>query len=262
MIIDSNVLFGHWAFRSLPITTIDQLIERMDSFSIDKALISSINAILYKNCRQGNEELRAQIQGFGDRLIPAAVINPLYAGWKDDFHSAITEWQVKAVRIYPDYHDYDVSDEKFTHFAEKCMENKLPVLFTVSIEDHRQRHFLDLKENLSPAVIRKTAQKFPGLKIAVMNARYDFIQETMYGIPEKQWENIFFDTCFIFGPPYNHLQKLITSFGTDRFLFGNFMTFRIPGASFKKIEMLEIEEDEKGKIFFKNIKKLLNLNDS
>ena len=31
MIIDSNVLFGHWAFRSLEIATIDKLIERMAS---------------------------------------------------------------------------------------------------------------------------------------------------------------------------------------------------------------------------------------
>jgi len=96
------------------------------------------------------------------------------------------------------------------------------------------------------------------LKMIITNAGYDFIQETLYGIPEKQWNNHFFDISHIYGPPHDHLDKLIKSFGVGRFLFGTFMTFRIPQTSIKKMEMLEISDEEKEKIFSKNLLSIMS----
>ena len=57
MIIDVNAYLGHWPFRQLRHNTVKGLLNLMDRNGIDKAMVSSINAIFYKNCHAGNEEL-------------------------------------------------------------------------------------------------------------------------------------------------------------------------------------------------------------
>jgi len=258
MIIDCNILFGNWAFRSLEIKTIVRLLEVMDSCSIERGLISSIDAVLYRDCHKGNQELMQTLKEFNSRLFPVAAMNPLYAGWEEDFEISVKEWNVKGVRIYPHYHGFDYQNERLHLLIEKCVESQLPLFLTVMIEDARQRHFLDVKEDLNPAAIRYIAQKYPELKIIITNPGYDFIQETLYGIPEKLWNNLFFDISHVYGPPHDHLDKLIKSFGAERFLFGTFMTFRIPQTSIKKMEMLEIPEEEKEKISSKNLLNIMS----
>ena len=41
-------------------------------------------SILYRNAQAGNEELHAEVRQHRDRLVPFAVINPMYADWEHD----------------------------------------------------------------------------------------------------------------------------------------------------------------------------------
>ena len=61
MIIDINAYLGHFAFRQLRYRTADSLMGLMDRKLVDKAVVSSANAITYRNAEAGNEELAAEV---------------------------------------------------------------------------------------------------------------------------------------------------------------------------------------------------------
>src|SRR5262249_9096363 len=84
MILDVNAYLGHFPFRRLRHNTAGALLGLMDAKSIDRAVVSSAAAITYRNPQSGNEELAEEVARHRDRLIPFAVINPFYAGWRDD----------------------------------------------------------------------------------------------------------------------------------------------------------------------------------
>ena len=46
-VIDSNAYIGSWAFRNLKVQNAEGLLSLMDSAGIDKAAVSSVNAILF-----------------------------------------------------------------------------------------------------------------------------------------------------------------------------------------------------------------------
>ena len=83
MLLDVNAYVGHWPFKLLKHNTCELLLDRMNKFGVDISVISNINGIFYKNTQSANEELYDELKSdirFKDRLIPFAVINPIYAG--------------------------------------------------------------------------------------------------------------------------------------------------------------------------------------
>ena len=89
------------------------LLERMNKFGVDVSVVSNMNGIFYKDTQASNEELHEEIlsdRRFRNRFIPFAIINPIYAGWKNDLDICSTKMGVKGIRLYPLYHDYELTD--------------------------------------------------------------------------------------------------------------------------------------------------------
>lgn len=113
MWIDINASVGHWPFRKVHYNTCNLLMERMNRFNVDLSVISNLNGIFYKNTQSANEELHEEMRSkrrFANRFIPFAVINPIYAGWKNDLDTCVKKMGMKGVRMYPKYHDYEIAD--------------------------------------------------------------------------------------------------------------------------------------------------------
>src|SRR5690606_38257892 len=100
----------HFAFRPLRHNTAAALLRLMDAKGIDRAVVSSASAITYRNAQAGNEEVAAEVGPHRDRLIPFAVINPAYAGWRDDLEACHEGMGMRGLRLYPAWHNYRLSD--------------------------------------------------------------------------------------------------------------------------------------------------------
>ena len=125
MWIDINAHVGHWPFKKLRYNTCAALLERMDRFGVDVSIVSNLNGIFYKNTRSANEELQTEIgssRRFRDRLVPFAVLNPIYAGWKDDLEACVGKAGMKGVRLYPAYHDYALTDPSCIELVKRVRE--------------------------------------------------------------------------------------------------------------------------------------------
>ena len=127
MIVDTNAYLGYFAFRQLRHNTAPELLRVMDEKGIDKAMVSSASAITYRNVQPANEELSAAVKPHRDRLIPFAVINPFYAGWRDDLTTCHERFGMKGLRLYPKWHNYALSDRCLLDLIHEATERSMVV---------------------------------------------------------------------------------------------------------------------------------------
>jgi uncharacterized protein len=264
MLLDINAYVGHWPFKQLQYNTCGLLLDRMNTFGVDVSVISNVNGIFYKNTQSANEELYDQIKSdnrFKDRFIPFAVINPIYAGWRDDFEVCIKRMGMKGIRIFPQYHDYELTDPSLIELVKLARDHGLPVSLDIRMVDSRQRSWMDIPKfnpatDLKIDVITKEwklsnivplINEVPDAKFIIVNLAngIDLSEEEMKLIIKA---DILFDTSGRVIRGDNILGELLKRFGKEKFAFGthspilDYLTGRL------RIEsMSEAEADESTK---------------
>ena len=237
MLLDINAYVGHWPFKQLQYNTCSKLMDRMNKFGVNVSVISNINGIFYKNTQSANEELYDELKSdsrFKDRFIPFAVINPIYAGWRDDFETCITKLGMKGLRLYPKYHDYEMTDPSLIELVKLARDRGLPVSFDIRMVDSRQRSWLDiplfdynatvksdiiLKEwalsNILPII-----REVPDAKYIIVNLANSIkLNEEEMNLINKT--DLLFDTSGRVIRGDNMLSDLLKRFGKEKFAFGS-----------------------------------------
>lgn len=174
MLIDVNAYLGHFAFRQLRHNTAAGLLELMDRKGIDRAAVSSASAITYRNAQAGNEEVAAEVKSHRDRLIPLAVINPAYVGWRDDLEICHQEFGMKGLRLYPKWHNYKLTDPACRELIAAATERQMAVSIPIRAEDARQRSWLADVPDVPLAELVELVQVSPVAQFLFVNGiRFD-----------------------------------------------------------------------------------------
>ena len=77
MLVDINAFVGHWPYRNLRGNNLKDLLKRMNTYGVDKAMVSNLHGIFYVDGQIANEELFAELNSdasFKDRFILFATI--------------------------------------------------------------------------------------------------------------------------------------------------------------------------------------------
>lgn len=90
MIIDINAFLGHYPFRRLPACHADSMIELMNRQGIDRAIVSSLHALCYRDAHRGNQDLYEETKKWDQRFVCVATANPKYAGWQHDLDQRLS----------------------------------------------------------------------------------------------------------------------------------------------------------------------------
>ena len=138
-IIDTHLYVGNFPWRRLDASPYAVTAE-MDRVGIDSGIVSSLDAVFYRNPHEGNKELAAAIDGYEDRFIPFATLDPTYPRVQADLDESIDELGMQGVRLYPLYHNYDLEDPRVVELLESCADREVPVMFVAHVEDKRQTH--------------------------------------------------------------------------------------------------------------------------
>lgn len=261
MLIDINAYIGHWPFQQLKYNTCEALFERMGKFGVDVSVISNLNGIFYKNTQSANEELYREIRSnkrFADRFIPFAVINPIYAGWRDDLEASITKMGMKGVRMYPQYHDYGITDPLAIELVKRVRDHGLPIAFNMRMVDSRQRSWMDLDapkaewtlKNIIPII-----KEVPDAKYMILN----FANKTALTGEEMSIiknSNVLFDTS---GRVIVDMDEFLKEFGSNKFAFGTHSPILDYLTGLLRIESLGPGSEIKDILRFKNAKKMLSI---
>jgi len=247
MLVDINASVGHWPFQQREYNQCDTLLERMDRFGVKLSVISNLNGVFYKNTQPANEELHDEINSdkrFHDRFIPFAVINPIYAGWKNDLDICTEKFGMRGIRLYPLYHDYELTDPACIEFVKSARDRNLVVAFSLRIVDSRQRSWMDIQKEWALKDIVPIVKAVPDAKYMILNvANSTELSDDETAIIKEA--TIVIDTS---GRALTKLGELIDRLGVDKFAFGTHSPILDYLTGQLRIESLrETEADEKTK---------------
>jgi uncharacterized protein len=256
MLIDTNAYLGPYAFRRLRHNTPDGLLRLMDAKGITKAAVSSAAAITYRNPQSGNEDLAAAVRPHRDRFIPLAVINPFYAGWKDDLAICHEEFGMRGLRLYPKWHHYELTDASCHELVHLATDRGMVVSIPLRVEDYRQRSWLVDVPDLRPADVVPVLKACPKARFVLTNGAGfagSPLGQKGGGLPA----NYVIDISLLSAVLANETGQLITRLGPERVVFGTGMPFTSPDPALVKLEVLDVPEEVKEQIRWRSAAKLL-----
>lgn len=261
MLIDSNAYIGHWPFLKLEHNTPETLLGRMNEFGTDVSVISNLNGIFYKNTQHANEELWEAIRSkkiYQDRLIPFAVINPAYGGWRDDLETCTTRMGMKGIRLYPQYHGYDIAAPACIELVKICRDKGVPVAFCLRMVDCRTSSWMDLDKEWALKDIVPIVKAVPDAKYLVVNVANSMALSDDEMLLFRK-ADLLMDSS---GRNITNWSSLFKLFGTDQFCFGTHAPILDYFSGLLRIESLRANEaDEKTKELLRsgNLKRMLGI---
>jgi len=258
MIVDVNAYLGHFAFRRLRHNTATSLLALMDAKKIDKAVVSSADAITYRNAQAGNEDVAEETKGHRDRLIPFAVVNPFYAGWQDDLKICHEQFGMTGLHLYPKWHNYQLSSPCCRELVDAATERGMIISIPIRVEDNRERSWLLNVPDVPLEEIVELVKAHPKARFILLNG-IDYTRCPLgrknNGLPS----NYAIELSRLSAVLANELGQLITNLGAERVMFGTGMPFNYPDPALVKLEVLDTSEPEKEKIRSQNAMAWLRL---
>jgi predicted TIM-barrel fold metal-dependent hydrolase len=263
MLVDINTYIGHWPFRQHKHNTCETRVERMDRFGVDLAVVSSLNGIFYKTPQSANEELHDEIKSqkiFQDRLIPFAVINPIYAAWRNHFKVSTEQMGMRGIRLHPQYHGYTLTDPVCIELVKHARDRGLPVALSLRMVDSRPSSWMDLDRKGEWALrdVVPLIKEVPDAKYLILN-----VANSMRLSPEEtallKSANLLMDTS---GRNIIEVGKLIQTYGEEKFAFGSHAPILDDLTGLLRIESLrenEADERVKARLRSENAKALLGI---
>jgi hypothetical protein len=219
MLLDIHASIGQWPFQHYNYNTCESLLGRMNKYGVNVSVISNLNGIFYKNTQSANEELYDDINSdkrFHDRFIPFGVINPIYAGWRDDLAVCSGKFGFKGIRLYPLYHDYELTDPLCIELVRSVRDAGMVAAFTLRMVDSRPRSWLDIEKEWALKDIITIIRSVPDAKYMILNVA----NSTELSDEESallQGADVLLDTS---GRAISNLGALLTKYGNHKFAFG------------------------------------------
>ena len=238
MRVDVDAFLGAYPFRRVPATSPDALLRAMDRVAVDEAWVSHLPSVFWRAPAEGNAWLyETAVRERRFRPVPA--VHPGLAGWENALDDAIARG-APAVRCDPTHYGLDPGGAEMRVLAAACGAARLPLLMAVRLEDARQRHPGDRAPELSAAAVRALIRSDGDVRLVVTHADRGFIEEVHFGSTPEEAARIWWDIAWLWGPPEDHLETLLTTVGVDRFVFGTGQPLRMPETSVAKLDLLDL----------------------
>ena len=246
MRIDVNAFVGEYPFRNIEGGDPAGLLAAMERVGIDQAWVSHVSAMYWKDPTEGNDRLY-RIGREYPALRPVPAVHPGLAHWADCLARA-AEAQVPCVRIDATFYGVQPHGTEMTAVVARAAEFGLPIMMAAKLEDGRQRHPHDATPDLGPAAVRGLIRSHPTVRLLVTHADRDFIEQVHFGATPEESSRIWWDICWLWGPPMDDFEHLVRSLGADRFCFGTGMPLRIPESAAAKLDLLRCSDTDRERI--------------
>jgi len=246
MRIDVNAFLGSYPYRRVPGTSPDALLAAMDRTGIDRAWVSHLPGIFWRDPAAGNAWLYEAARGQA-RLRPVPAVHPEMAGWESVVREA-ADAGAPAVRCDPTFYGIAPVSPAMRALVAACGRAGVPLMLAVRLEDGRQRHPNDHAADLPAAAIRALVRADAAARLIVTHADRPFVEEVHFGSTPDEASRILWDICWIWGPPEDHLETLLRTVGPERFVFGTGQPLRIPENSLAKLDLLDLSAADRAAI--------------
>lgn len=262
MIIDIHGHLGNINFAPFWQADAAKLEEYCKEAGVDKLCLSSSKSIMY-DIHEGNEELNKALQE-SDTFYGYVVVSPTFPESLKDLEYLKSNSKFRGVKIHPDYHGYVLSTPSNYRWVDKVAEMTPMMLFHVSCMPG---------SGFSPAkTVASIAKDHPETKFVLahmaglfQNGNYPFFpnMDTLEEVMEMDLPNIYIDTAHYLMYAYKGVMEKFVKIATaDHIVFGTDCPLQGPMQmrfAREVIEALDIPNEDKAKIFYKNAEKVLGL---
>ena len=237
MIIDSHVHIGGPPQEAEP----ERFTKLMEMSNIDKAIV--FRYFYNKPTLTSNKYISDVVANFPKHYFGFAWINPNETTAANELRAAVTELQLKGVKLHLEMHPTTIS--LLREIFREAHELSIPICIHMgndfeSIDTLSQEFNVDvIIAHLGTGVYRLKIER---LKKAILLARHD---------------NVFLETS---GNTYPFVDYAVRHLGASKIIFGSDFPHEHPLVSARIVELLELSVQDEDLILSQNIGKILSKN--
>ncbi len=211
-LIDTSVFCGHWPFRRLSHRTPESLKLHLKAKAVSQAWVAAAEAILCPDPMQANEPLFEAIQG-DDFFVPVAVIDVTLATSLHDGERCLREWGCRALKLFPNYHGYDLADPRVGELVELARGADATVCVQLRMMDERSHHPLMKVPDVPATDVADLAKEHPGARFLACGAYQANLK------PLGEAANVWAEISLV--ESEQALKTAVDALGPDRVVFGS-----------------------------------------
>lgn len=223
--------------------TVEDLLISGEKIGTKKYIVHS-TATKVEQVRPINDYIAA-VQASNDKFIGFGTLHP----GLDNVHAEVNRiisMNLKGIKLHPDFQEFNIDDESVMSIYDN-LEGRLPVLIHMGDE---------LKTSSRPLRLAKVLDMYPELiVIAAHLGGYRAWDESMEYLIGR---NVYLDTSSsLFMLDKEKAADIIRKHGVDKVLFGTDYPMWSHEEELDRFMRLDLTEDEREKILYKNAAKLL-----
>ena len=230
--------------------TVGDLLAKMDEWGVSRAVICNIATNPRQNVKV-NDFAISTLREHGDRLVPLGSINPGFPSISEEM-VRLKQNGIRGIKIHPDYMEYEIDSPAFDEIFDVAAELGMFIVTHAGFDVCSPE-----KIWASPDRIVRRIARSPKTDLVCAhfggNMLWDEVIEKLCG------DRIYIDTslCTVSKLPRDKAVKLLTKHSPDKILFGSDCPWCSSRETFEYVDSLQLSDDLKEKIYYKNAEKLI-----
>jgi len=254
MIVDVNVSLSRWPFRRLIGDETPELVARLRQCGVGRAWAGSFDALLHRDIGDVNARLASECRTHGkDFLVPFGTVNPKLPDWQEDLRRCQEEYRMPGIRLYPNYHGYDLREPVCAELMKSAADQRLVVQIAVCMEDERTQHPLLHVAPVDCSPLPDLLKREPTLRLVLLNCGPALRDNQLE--PVLAAGNAFCDIAMVDGVA--GVARLSERVTPQKVLFGSDFPFFYFESALLKMQESGLRENDKHAIEEVNARQLL-----
>ena len=224
--------FGSWAQVSC---TAEQLLQEMDQFNVEKAILFAAD----------NDLVKASVAKYPKRLVGYVWPNPNDPNSINLVTKAVQEWGFKGIKLHPLIHAFLPTDNNVLPIMDVARKLRIPV----GIHSGHPPFSL-------PWSIGELAEIYPDVRIVMLHMGHGhgvYIQAAIR--TAKRYDNIILETSGM--PMHTKIREAVDTIGERRVVYGSDIPFHHTSVELQRVKMAGLTEHELRSVTYENAKDLL-----
>ena len=225
----------------------EDLVRNMDESRTVLSVVLSI-ATNEKQMKNVND-FAISVNGYKDKLVSFGSVYPHSDSAVDELYR-LHDNGIKGIKLHPEYQDFFVDDAQFAPLYETLTKLNMITVFHAGMDNG----FADDGK----AFAGRFAQTLKVLKSPIVLAHMGGYMEWLQVEKHLVGKDIYFDTSFCFSRiPLPIMSRMVKNHGCGRILFGSDSPWSTPQLERRLIDALDISEEDKAKVLYRNAENLL-----
>lgn len=167
---DVNLWTDAWVVRRPPTHDLEGLLAQLRRHGVTSGWAGSFEGVLHTDLAGANARLAESCARTSGLLRPFGTVNPTFPDWEEDLRRCHEVWSMPGIRVFPNYHGYDLADARFARLLAAATARRMAVQIVVTIEDERSQNPVLAAAPVPLAPLPDVLRRVLGAKVMLLNA--------------------------------------------------------------------------------------------